>query len=559
MADNTTINTGSGGDVIASDDIGGSSNTSVSRLNTAQMAARPMYLQPRRCPSIVRDSTGTQIHRAYGPLRVSHEETTLFLDTHDTALDTTTRWNTATGTNAPSVSASALSFGVATTASIYGKLTSQPTFSPLIPGFLQNSWAINLGTAASTERTGGHRFWGIGSSPATPATTSAATKLTDAIGFEVDTDGKMYAVVYANGSRTATDLSASGTGNAASKQPLDGAYHRYICQIRTDRIYWFIDSLDTYVATASFVTPTTQTLPLLLQTINPAAGVATGGYPLSVQGSVVADTAGNSTQISDGTYQWRKAALRQVTSGGTGLAIAGASQPNTTGTITASGQSVTTGNIDMANVVSVWTYGTHAGINLTFEASYDNTNWTQIPCVRMDTMESAYATGVITSNAIRQYTVGFPGANYFRARSTAYTSGTMNIAIDPGTLPMQPSVSSILQVPKNPQIDATGTARGITTFTFNQATQATAAAIASAPGAGLSIRVLSYAVVATAAVTFTFNGPSTAVRFDLAANGGMSFAGSLQGPAFDCAANTAFTWSTGAAVQVGGHVTYTTV
>jgi hypothetical protein len=307
LADNVAITAGSGTNV-ATDDIGGVQYQRVKVSHGADGSATDVSsASPLEVTAYgQRDSAGLLIHRPYGPVRVSTEDRTLFLDTHDQALDTTNRWNAGTGTNAPSTSGSVLTFGTTTTVSIYGKLTSRPSFAPLIPGFLQVSFAINVNTAAGTERTNGHRFWGVGTSPGTPATTSASTKLTDAIGFEIDTDGKMYAVVTAAGVRTATDLSSTGTGAAQSKQPLDGAYHRYLIQIRTDRIYWFIDSLDTPVATVSFVTPTTQTLPVLIQSINPGASVAAGGYPLLVQGTVVADTAQNHTQIGDGTYQWRK-------------------------------------------------------------------------------------------------------------------------------------------------------------------------------------------------------------------------------------------------------------
>lgn len=256
------------------------------------------------------DASGGYQNRAYGPWKVSVEEHTLFLDTHDQALDTTNRWTAPTGTNAPAVSSSVLTFGVATTASAFGKLPSQPTFSPQIPGFLQPSFFLKVDPAGAAALNG-HRFWGIGTSPATPATTSASTKLTDAIGFEIDTDGKLRAVVYAAGVRTsAVDLSATGTGS----QPLDGSYHRYLVQIRTDQIHFFIDTLSAPVATisgiaSSPISPSTQTLPILFQTINPAASVAAGGYPLTIQGTVVADTASNGSQLSDGTYPWRKATV----------------------------------------------------------------------------------------------------------------------------------------------------------------------------------------------------------------------------------------------------------
>jgi hypothetical protein len=288
------------------------STEEVSTLNGAA-TANPEHIQ--RMLFAIRNGDGSASDvpgRAYGPIRVSGEDRTLFYDPFDGGtIDTTTRWNAGTGTNAPTQTNSSLVFGVTTTASIYGKINSQPTFLPIIPGFLQASFAVNLGTAAGTERTAGHRFFGIGTSPATPAT--AGTVITDGVGFEIATDGKMYAVVYASGTRIFnTDLSSTGTGNATGKQPLDGGWHRYIAQIRTDKIYWYVDSLLWPVAEANFQVPSVQALPVLLQTTNPASGVAAGGYPLQVQGAVVADTAQNSTQLSDGTYPWRKANIDQL-------------------------------------------------------------------------------------------------------------------------------------------------------------------------------------------------------------------------------------------------------
>jgi hypothetical protein len=245
--------------------------------------------------------------RQYGPLRVSAEDRTLFYDPHDGGtIDTTNRWVTPTGANAPTQSGSQLVFGTAVTTSAFCKLPTQPSFFPIIPGFLQVSFALQL-DAAGAAKTGGHRYWGTGTSLTTPTT---AAPVTDGVGFELDTDGKLYAAVFNTGTQiTAIDLSATGSGDAQSKQPLDGLYHRFVVQIRTDSIYWFIDGLDTPVATATWAVPGTQTQPVLLQTVNPSSAVASGGYGLNVQGTVVADTAGNSTQLSDGTYPWRKATI----------------------------------------------------------------------------------------------------------------------------------------------------------------------------------------------------------------------------------------------------------
>jgi hypothetical protein len=378
---------------------------------------------------VVCDANGKVVGvRQYGPLRTSSEEKFLFLDTHDQALDLVNRWAAATGANLPAVSSSVLTFGTATTASAFGKLVSNPTFGPLIPAFCQNSFAIKL-DATGAAATGGHRFWGLGTSPATPATTSAATKLTDAIGFEVDTDGKMYAVVYANGTRSsAIDLSASGTGDAQSKQPLDGGYHRYLIQIRTDRIYWFIDGLDTPVASVSFITPTTQTLPILLQTINPATSVAAGGYPLLVQGTVVADTAGNHNQLADGTYPWRKATVSSA--GRLQVEATPTSESYFSGTLTAAQPVITTPVAGGTLTVNVpdgsqqWNFWITSGITngstqIEFEG-FDGTTWRAITGVARNTTTPFSGTNVTGAQAagfgLTQFIGDIAGHSAFRVR-----------------------------------------------------------------------------------------------------------------------------------------------
>jgi hypothetical protein len=72
-------------------------------------------------------------------------------------------------------------------------------------------------------------------------------------------------------------------------------------------------------------------MPVLIQAINPASPVA-GGYPITVQGSVVADTAGHHSFISDGTYAWRKAAV----SAAGGLNVQGTAAPTSAVTQVAS-------------------------------------------------------------------------------------------------------------------------------------------------------------------------------------------------------------------------------
>lgn len=237
-----------------------------------------------------------------GLLRVSEENTSIFYDPFDSALDTVNRWN------APSVSGTGASVtqgaggetwtgGLA--ASSYAVLTSQPSFVGTVPGYLQVGYANKL---EATPVTGAHRFWGIGTAPATP---TLAAPLTDAVGWEMDTNGKLFAVVYSGGTRTQiADLSSSGT----NKQPLDGAYHRYSMDVRTDRTFWYIDSRDVPVAISNFQFPTIQTLPLRISVVNGLSTLSTAATIIST-GIGLGDSSRSSMQIADGTSPWRKLSI----------------------------------------------------------------------------------------------------------------------------------------------------------------------------------------------------------------------------------------------------------
>jgi hypothetical protein len=93
-----------------------------------------------------------------------------------------------------------------------------------------------------------------------------------------------------------------------NKQPLNATSHRYIVYVRSDKIFWFIDGLDTtnLVATANFTYTIVQTLPSLFVAVGgPTPPVS--NTQIQCYGTAVWDTGKNNFQISDGTYPWRKA------------------------------------------------------------------------------------------------------------------------------------------------------------------------------------------------------------------------------------------------------------
>lgn len=112
-----------------------------------------------------------------------------------------------------------------------------------------------------------------------------------------------------------------------------------------------------------------------------------------------------------------------------------------TGSITTAASTVVCDVQRQSNAVIMIT-GTHAGINMTFEASNDGgTTYFGIQAVRMDTGAIEATTGVITSNATRAWEVSANAMTHIRVRATAYTSGTGAITIQPGAFATEPIVT----------------------------------------------------------------------------------------------------------------------
>lgn len=101
-----------------------------------------------------------------------------------------------------------------------------------------------------------------------------------------------------------------------------------------------------------------------------------------------------------------------------------------TGTITANGQAVTApvGRTDQTARLAVW--GTHAGITLSFEVSPDDgTTWLTAVAGRVDTATTAANSQAVGTNAGNVFVIPVSGMTQVRARSIAYTSGTMNVRV----------------------------------------------------------------------------------------------------------------------------------
>ena len=120
----------------------------------------------------------------------------------------------------------------------------------------------------------------------------------------------MFAVIYTAGTRTAVQDLSAASGN--STQPTDALLHRYIIKIRTDKVYFYIDGessaqlVATFTATTGTSGPSVQTLPISFLAVGGSTPPVSNTQIQSV-GATVWDTGKNTSQISDGTYPWRKA------------------------------------------------------------------------------------------------------------------------------------------------------------------------------------------------------------------------------------------------------------
>jgi hypothetical protein len=124
----------------------------------------------------------------------------------------------------------------------------------------------------------------------------------------------------------------------------------------------------------------------------------------------------------------------------------GAAYTATSGTITTATSTVTTGNVGLAGNITAYIFGTYAGVTVNFEVSPDNTNWFAWPMQREQTGAIEQAP-VLAANTAASWTIDAPGFSFFRVRASAWTSGTANVIINPGSYPITPVVSSVVWQP----------------------------------------------------------------------------------------------------------------
>jgi hypothetical protein len=236
----------------------------------------------------------------YGTQRVTTEPVPVFYDSFDsgTVLDTTARWSAA-GTVTPTIQSGYLAVNSGTAINASSRLTSQATFGPPGYGFAVFSASIGIEATALANI---YRFWGWGTDAASPAYQGAAAAtplaLTDAIGFETDSAGGLYGVIYNAGTLAYR--------SAALARPADGSVRRYIIFRRHDAVYWFLDTPEYPVAQRQYGTTAQQNMPLKLAAYNGTTAL-TGSPSFNVVTVTSAETTARTMQISDGTYPNRKA------------------------------------------------------------------------------------------------------------------------------------------------------------------------------------------------------------------------------------------------------------
>lgn len=230
----------------------------------------------------------------YGYLRVTNEPSSWFTEPFDT-LDTTNRWTTKLATGTAAVANGVLAISSSTTASAYGGLSTQPTFTPNGLNFvaLGCTLIIPTWTQANTKR-----FWGWGSVPATPTT---AIPVTNGAGFEIDDAGNFFAVVYETNVRTqAININAK---KVADNFPFYTAIAR-----RADRIDFYVNDTLTPAATVLIPTLDISTLPAYLIAVNGAVAPAAAAT-MNITAFGIADTGQNAQSIKDPTNPFWQAAV----------------------------------------------------------------------------------------------------------------------------------------------------------------------------------------------------------------------------------------------------------
>lgn len=229
---------------------------------------------------------------AYGYLCVSDEPRAVFSDPLD-SLDTTTRWTTKLSTGTAAVTSGVLTCASSTTASAYGGVFSQSTFSFKGINFLLVGAAVRFpnSTIANSARWVG---WGtLQTSP-----TTAAPVLNGA-GYLLDGTGALFAKIYSNGTEVFSQ-------NISAYKQTDNTFARAAIVFRADTTIFYYGSIQIPVTSSSFNFPQIMTNPLSIISIAGATPPASSAT-IDVAAIGAGDSGKNASGLSDGDFPWRTA------------------------------------------------------------------------------------------------------------------------------------------------------------------------------------------------------------------------------------------------------------
>lgn len=377
---------------------------------------------------------------ATGALSVGLPATTVFSDSlNGTVIDITNRWNAPVLAGSGTVTqngTSGLIFTNGTTANNGGQISTQPTFD--ISGAIQYIFALGVQLETTTIATGNHRFFGLANQGTSYSTTNP---IKEGVGFEVTTAGVLRAVIY---SADTVIFSQNLT------IPVDGVQHLYGVFLLGNYIFWYIDQFSIPVAVSGLLQPSNTVLPIRLHSLN--AGSTTTGTPIFNSFSIaIVDSSRNGTNITDGTFGWRKAIIDSIGNLATNnppLNLIGQSAQTATIQNIIPATSVSTGT-DLGSYKSacIQVVSTGTGGTFIFEGSNDPTNnYQTIPVYNQLILTGTPITAAITATAT-QIGYIFPITfRYIRLRiATTITGGSIQAVSTFSQLPFIPPVLQIAQ------------------------------------------------------------------------------------------------------------------
>jgi len=366
---------------------------------------------------------------------VKLENAQLFWDDFGTGtLDTTNRWSTPTtggGGNATAATnaVGATVLGSGNQANGFSQLISQPTFAGRNPGYVTLQFQVNWEFPVLSNA---YRFFGFFSAPGTP---TAAAPLTNAVGFVIDTAGKLRAQTWASGAINVNiDLSVRTTGPQFCNcipQPTDAGVHKYQIYFRGDSILWFVDGNFVAEVLTGAGGPDVNTLAIGALTVA-AASPPTSSATLQLNQVTIGDSSRNATAIRDGTFGWRQATVSPLgalnTTQGTvaaGSGSAGFPPGSTPVTAVFNAADTTTATATLAAVAAKFTY--ICGFNITGLGATAATSVTPtitgLPNAFTFTGAYTFAAGAAVANA----PVSFSFGNYCLPSSAVNTAVVVTV------------------------------------------------------------------------------------------------------------------------------------